>query len=149
MEVSPDARPLWGILAFGACSRRTPTALTRRPSVTSVQLRIVCRQHKLVMGRVVYTERGPTYQTRRPLLDYRPILASDEGVAGASLASKRGRRLHEVQEITDVLLSSEEAERYTGDPGYWGTLPAWCKQCREEHWIGLETLRRARGELTV
>jgi hypothetical protein len=87
------------------------------------------------------------YQSRRPVLSGRLLVASGGGIT-RGLDRKQGQRLHEVRETVAVLLHSAEAERYTLDPKYWGTLPAWCRECRER-WLDLDVLRRSRGTLRV
>jgi hypothetical protein len=115
----------------------------------SIRLKIICKTHNVVMGRVISSTEGLRYQARRPLLPHRHILVGEDGVIGASVACKKDRRLREAEETTDVLLASQDAERYTLSPESWSSLPAWCSGCREERWITIDRLKSAKGSLLV
>jgi hypothetical protein len=116
--------------------------------VTPAFLRVVCSRHDRVIGRVVPTDDGPTYLAKQPVTTPGRLFKTEGGMT-RDLSRKRGRRLPEVTEDVRVLLSSEDAERYTFGKKHWGTLPAFCERCGANHWIGVEVLRRQRGVLLV
>ena len=91
----------------------------------------------------VYESSGPIIPNRRP-----PIVTSAAGGL-TSLESKSGERLEEVQEGVVVQLESEQADRYSSDSTYWGSLPAWCAKCRTEAWIDVGDLRRGGPDLLI
>jgi hypothetical protein len=120
---------------------------SRKRDADQPLLRLVCRTHKTVMARVVRTEKGPKYQTRRPVVPGKLFHTAGGGLT-RSLAAKDDQRLPEVTENGEWVIVGGD-ERYVFDRSRRGTLPAWCERCRAERWVTAEEVRHLRGTLVV
>lgn len=105
--------------------------------MTEPDLRIVCALHR---RRTAARVEGGVYSTERPFRPSRTLLKGPDGLIGAK---RRDRRLPEALVPDRVELWSDHAMSYTFSPDHWGTLPAWCPDCRETRWLSVEELRSA------
>jgi hypothetical protein len=105
--------------------------------VTEPDTRIVCALHR---SRTAARVDAGVYSSERPFRPSRTLLKGPDGLIGAK---RRDRRLPEAMVPDRVELWSDRAMSFTFSPDYWGTLPAWCPDCRETRWPSVEELRSA------
>jgi hypothetical protein len=116
----------------------------------TIRLRLKCAKHNAeITGRAVDAPDGRRYKAKQPFRTGRPMLVRPGKTFGNRARDDAEGHLREAMEAVDVLLDSEQAERWTFGSDRWGSLPAYCRRCVEVRFVPVVRLRSSAGDIFV